>query len=660
LGRRPAYFNIADRPANYSHKEMQQAIQAIHRSVRRKMMLVILTTTFAALLVSVVALLSYEARAYRNFIVNDLTTQADILALNSAPALAFNDPDAAEANLALLANRSGIVAAAIYKLNGELFATYRQAGSQAEFPAIVYRRGPQITGDELTLFHPVVQNNESLGTVFLQANYELAGRIRDYMLILGGIMAISLLVATFVSLWLQGSVTGPILAVTNVAQKIVRDRDFKLRAPRTTDDEIGTLVDAFNAMLSEVGQRQQDLEESNKKLQQETEERRNAETALRLADKRKDEFLATLAHELRNPLAPMVNAVTLLNSPDTPATATTAARAIISRQLSHMTRLVEDLLDVSRISRGKLTVRKELTELSTIIKSAVDTVMPLLVSKQQTLSLNLPPPTAYVQADPVRLSQVFSNLLNNATKYTASGGEIDLTAVVKGGTARITVTDSGRGMTAGTLPGIFEMFAQDESADLRGQPGLGVGLALAKRLTELHGGTIEADSSGPGEGSTFTVCMPVEAAPTMVRETRHDRTEMRDAALYRILLVDDNVDFATSLSVLLKGLGHQVRVTHDAPEALALVPQFHPDFAFLDIGLPTMDGYQLARRLREQQECAPILIAISGWGQKEDRRRAREAGFVGYLVKPVELGSIRAMLELHAPPQPLLKPGALM
>ena len=633
--------------------------RGITGSVQRKVMVIILITTFVALLVSVIALLSYEARAYRDFVINDLTTQADILAVNSAPALAFKDPEAADANLALLANRTGIVAGAIYTLDGQLFSSYRQEGREVSLPVSVQLRDPHVEGDDMKLFHPVMQNNEVLGTVFLQADYELGHRIGDYLLILGAIMAISLLVAALLSLWLQGSVTGPILAVTNVANKIVRERDFKLRAPRTTDDEIGTLVDAFNAMLGEVGQRQQDLEDSNLKLKQESDERRNAETALRLADSRKDEFLATLAHELRNPLAPMVNALALLEAPDTAPDTVRHARAIIDRQLSHMVRLVEDLLDVSRISRGKLTIRKEQVDLGGVLKSAVDTVRPLLAAKDQSLSIRLPEETVYLQADPVRLSQVFSNLLNNATKYTPPGGRVSLAAVVEDGTARVTISDTGRGISADTLPVMFEMFVQDTHTDLRGQPGLGVGLALAKRLIELHGGTIEAASEGNGQGSTFTVRMPTDTAPAAIPEQDVSGANP-DYARYRILLVDDNVDFATSLSVLLGKLGHSVEVTHDAPEAIAVAPGFQPDFAFLDIGLPSMDGYELARRLLKCLSGDVTLVAISGWGQKEDRRRAREAGFEWYLVKPVDLGSIRSILERRPPDQVKVAPGALM
>lgn len=616
----------------------------IHRSVQRKVLAIVLVTTFVALLVSAVALLSYEARAYRDFLFSDVTTQADILARTTAPALAFNDAAAANATLALMSSRPVIVAAAIYTAEGELFATYRQSDS-VTFPSRVAAHGPTISGRTMTLFHPIVENNQLLGTVYLRAKYELADRVVDYLLILGGVMLISLVVAAMVSLWLQGSVTRPILAVTDVARKIVEERDFNLRAPKTTADEVGTLVDAFNAMLGEVSERQQALEDSNRKLHKESEERKNAEISLRLADKHKDEFLATLAHELRNPLAPMVNALSLMRSPSATTSKSEHAEQIIDRQLSHMIRLVDDLLDVSRISRGKLTVRREPIELASVIQNAVDTVRPLLDTEQQTLSLEVPERPIYMQADPVRLSQVFANLLNNASRYTQNGGRIALSVVVKGNTVRVVVSDNGKGIAAESLPGIFAMFAQDQDAGLRVQAGLGVGLALAKRLIELHGGSITAESRGPGMGSTFTVQLPVKAALTAGHDKAPVEAKRDVGRRSRILLVDDNVDFAMSLSFLLKDMGHEVCVAHDATEALDRAPEFRPDFAFLDIGLPIVDGYELARRLQASLNGDIPLVAISGWGQEEDRRRAKEAGFAWYLVKPVGLDSIRTALD---------------
>ncbi len=622
----------------------------ITRSIQRKTLAIILFTTSVALLVSAVALLSYEARAYREFLINDLSTQADILARVSAPSLAFDDRLAAEQALELLTNRSGIVAGAVYRADGELFATYQRSGATIEFPATAGSTVPDVVGDDLDLFHPVIENNEQLGFVYLRADYELGNRIRDYLLILLGAIVVSFSVAILVSLWLQGSVTGPILSIKNVAEKIVQERDFMLRAPKTTHDEIGLLADVFNTMLEEVGQRQRDLESSYQRLSEESEERSNAEAALRIANKHKDEFLATLAHELRNPLAPMVNAITLLRSPHASQDTANSAVDIIDRQLSQMTRLVEDLLDVSRISRGKLVVRKEPVQLVDVIRSAVDTVRPMIDAKGQELTLELPEHSVSVSADLVRLSQVLTNLLNNATKYTGAGGQIVLSATVEDDVVRIQVSDNGKGISAQTLPQIFKMFAQDEDAGSHSQSGLGVGLALAKRLVELHGGMIYAESRGPGQGSTFTVQLPTEPAATGTSKSRDEVGPSDAATSYRILLVDDNIDYVTSLSLLLRAKRHDVRIAHDAPEALAAVAEFKPDIAFLDIGLPTMDGFELARQVKLRAGESIYLVAVSGWGQDEYKRRAEHAGFSSYLVKPVDLSAISAILTARSKP----------
>lgn len=622
----------------------------ITRSIQRKTLAIILFTTSVALLVSAVALLTYETRAYREFLINDLTTQADILARVSAPSLAFEDRLAAEQALELLTNRSGIIAGAVYRSDGQLFATYQRRHATVEFPASAGSTVPEVVGDDLDLFHPVIENDEQLGFVYLKAEYELENRIRDYLLILLGAIFVSFSVAIIVSLWLQGSVTGPILSIKNVAQKIVQERDFMLRAPKTTNDEIGLLADVFNTMLEEVAQRQRDLESSYQRLSEESEERSNAEAALRLSNKHKDEFLATLAHELRNPLAPMVNAVTLLRSPRASRETAKSALDIIDRQLSQMTRLVEDLLDVSRISRGKLVVRKETVQLADVIRSAVDTVRPMLDAKGQELTLQLPERPVPVSADPVRLSQVLTNLLNNATKYTGTAGRILLSATVEDDAVRIQVSDSGKGISAQNLPQIFNMFAQDEDASSHSQSGLGVGLALAKSLVELHGGIIYAESGGPGQGSTFTVQLPIEPGATQTIAHRDDVGPRDATASYRILLVDDNIDYVASLSLLLRAKRHEVRIAHDAPEALAAVAEFKPDIAFLDIGLPTMDGFELAREMKLRAGDSIYLVAVSGWGQDEYKRRAEHAGFSTYLVKPVDLSAISAILTARSKP----------
>lgn len=618
-------------------------LKTIRRSLRMKVVSIVLLTTLAALLVSTFALLTYEVENYGEFLVSDAITQADILAGITAPTLEFDDPDAAKKALELLSNRPAIRAAAIYAPDGQLFATFSR--SQAErFPPLG-APGARIDSGTLTLFHPVIKNDAVLGTVYLLSSYDVGARLQDYVVILLSVLAVSLLVATLISLALAGNVTGPVRAVTDVARQVMDRRDFTLRAQRTTEDEIGVLVDAVNGMLAEVGRRADALEASNRALQQETDERRSAEAALLIADRHKNEFLATLAHELRNPLAPMVNALRLMQMPPSDPTQAKRAHAMLERQLKQMIRLVDDLLDVSRITSGKLTVRKQPVELATVVQSAVDTARPLLDERRHVLAVHLPSQPVYLQADAVRLSQVFSNLLNNAAKYSETGGTVSLSAAVNGATVRVRVDDRGIGIAPEVLPTIFDMFTQGDGSVERSPTGLGVGLALAKRLIELHGGSIEARSEGLGKGSSFVVTLPVMAALASERGEPAEPVEALPNKPRRILLVDDNVDFATSLALLLESGGHDVRVAHDAEQALEAARDFRPEIGFLDLGLPKISGYDLARTLHAQPENADcVLVAVSGWGQARDRLRSQEAGFVLHLVKPVELQSIEAVL----------------
>jgi signal transduction histidine kinase/ActR/RegA family two-component response regulator len=617
-------------------------LKAVRRSLRAKIVIVVLLTTFAALSITAAALLVYETRSFSSFLLNDAATQANLLADITAPAVVFDDPAAAQANLEVLSRRREISAAAIYSAAGTLFASYsREPGWK--FPPLG-ATGTTIDGTRLTVFSPIVQNDEIVGTVYLSSSYDLTSRLQGYLLILLAVMLPSFLVALFISLWLAGSVTNPLHALTDVARHVVERRDFTRRARRTTDDEVGTFVDAFNAMVAEVGQRATELEASNRALQQETEERRQAEVALRHADQRKDEFLATLAHELRNPLAPMVNAMKILELPAADPAIVNQTHGMIRRQLAQLVRLVDDLLDVSRVTSGKLVVRKQSAELAGIVTSAVETARPLLDQRRQTLTVDLPRQSVRLQGDPVRLAQVFANLLNNAAKYSEPGRSIALTAEVKDGSAIVRVADQGAGIAPEALTAIFEMFTQVEPSSTT-QSGLGVGLALARRLVELHGGTIVAESPGVGRGSVFTVTLPVDTTPATEPEPARASPPSRRR---RVLLVDDNVDFVASMSMLLTRLGHDVRVAHDAAAALAIARDLRPDIGFLDLGLPGVSGYELATQLHAQNG-STVLVAVSGWGQPRDRERSRAAGFALHLVKPVELKAIEAAIATLTP-----------
>jgi two-component system, sensor histidine kinase len=621
-------------------------IGSIARSVSRKVILVVLATTFLALLISGMAMLLFDVQAYQNEALRDLVTQADILGRSSAPALQFNDPATARGNLQLLRVRPSIEQAAIYTASGKAFATYvarQDAGDPV--PPEPGAEGYRIEGNTITISHRIVENRDVVGTLYLRAHYEIRERLRNYVMILLGVMFASLVIATGIAAWLQAAVTAPILEITDVARDVMRRRDFSLRAKKTSQDEIGVLVEAFNGMLSEVERRAGALEESNRELQREMKERGDAEQALRVADRRKDEFLATLAHELRNPLAPISNGLMLLRMAGSDAAIAKNAREIMERQLGQMVRLVDDLIDVSRISTGRLGIKKERVELQAVVHNAVEIVSSFIEKRGHALRIELPTQPVWIDADPTRLAQVFSNLLNNAAKYTDQGGTITFHAEVDGAGVQVRVTDNGIGIPPDMLAHIFDMFAQVDQSLERSQAGLGVGLTLARRLVELHGGTLEARSAGSGQGSSFVIRLPLatDIMPTAVLQPWAG--DEPPPVRHRILLADDNVDFATTLATLLRGLGHEVLVTHDGEQALRAAPEFRPDFAFLDIGLPGRNGYDLARGLRERGATErTVLVAVTGWGQEKDRQLAVEAGFDLHLVKPVKLAQIQEIL----------------
>jgi signal transduction histidine kinase len=357
--------------------------------------------------------------------------------------------------------------------------------------------------------------------------------------------------------------------------------------------------------------------------------------ALRETDRRKDEFLATLAHELRNPLAPIRNSLQILKMPRVDAETVERSRAMMERQVDHLVRLVDDLLDVSRVMRGKIELRRERTEIAAIVARAVETVQPLVDAQGHQVTVNVPPETLPVDADPVRLAQVISNLLTNAAKYTEPNGRINVTAERAGDTAVLRVRDAGIGIAPHMLPHIFELFVQVEPAATRSQGGLGIGLTLVKNLVEMHNGTVEAHSEGLGQGSEFVVRLPLAAEAPAADSTGQPGQDPTPRSGQRLLVVDYNQDAAISLAVLLRLQGHEVRVAFNGVAALEMTKSFTPEVVFLDIGMPGMDGYEVARRLRQQPGLESVfLAALTGWGQHEDRRRSAEAGFDYHLVKP--------------------------
>lgn len=879
-----------------------KSIRQIRRSVRGKLVGMVMLITIVVLLVSGSALLAHDLSVYRASWASDVASEASILALSTAPALAFDDREVAARNLAALRARPGVLAAALYTPDGQRYAQYVRAGEPPPARDPTLADGVKIRGERVEVSQRIEHNGEFLGSIYLLARYDVTARVQAYLNIFALVTALGLLLALVLSISLQRAVTIPLDAITTVAREIVDRCDYSLRVATSSDDEIGIVIKAFNNMLDEVQERTQALERSNASLVEEIAVRQAAETALarantrlestmaaaeiggwiwnfatreltvdsnfaalyglpdeaalngdpvlarqrvhaediaaveeaeavaqrtgtfastefrivqpdgsvrwvigrgklqfdasgapqllagllidvtaqklaeqqrrenegiyraigesieygvwltdaegrctyasesflrltgltqqqctdhgwgsalhpddaqatlaawnecvrsgqawyrehrirgtdgdyhpvlaqglpirkengrlygwaginldisrlkkteealREADRRKDEFLATLAHELRNPLAPIRHATHLLGTTAATEQQRQWGREVIARQVQHMALLLDDLLDVSRITRGRLDLKREYVSLSQIVGAAVETARPLIDAKQHRLEVRLPATPVGLNVDPLRISQALSNLLTNAAKYTDSGGRVALTAETGPDGLSITVDDNGIGLTAGAMSHVFEMFSQVESALERSQGGLGIGLALVQGLVTLHGGSVEAASEGPGRGSRFTVRLPPSALvlETPAKSVKPSNSEITAGPRCKVLIADDNQDAADSLAILLGALGYEVVVAHSGPQALELARDARPAVLILDIGMPGMTGYEVASHIREEAWGHTVmLIALTGWGQQEDMAQARSAGFDHHFRKPVDIEALQAHL----------------
>ncbi len=600
-------------------------------SLRRTLTTVVLATTLVALLLSTAALLALEFTNQRKAWITDLQAHAEVLAASSAAALGFEDVAAARESLAVLGVRPEIDAAAVYQADGALFASLSAGVSPPTLQPEERKRHHRVDGNELEVFQPIERNSELLGTFYVRARFDAFERVGERAALLIGIALASLFFAAAVFGRLQHTITGPILGVAQAAREVAARKDYGLRVPPSNILEVGLLVEAFNGMLDT--------------LQKEMAERQRAEEALRAGDRQKDEFLATLAHELRNPLAPIRQAAMLANAPRATEAQRQWSQGVIDRQVRHMALLLDDLLDISRITRGTLQIRKVPAELAAIVASAVETAQPLIDARKHTLVVDVPEAPVTLEADPLRVAQVLSNLLANAAKFTPAGGRIEVMARREGSHAVVSVTDSGIGIEAASLPKVFDMFTQLRIEQGGENQGLGIGLALSKGLVDLHGGTIEAFSAGAGTGCRFEVRLPLGALPhTPAADAAVTAGQAPQRAL-RILVADDNRDAAESLAALLGIDGHEVRVVYDGKAALAGAMSWRPHVALLDIGMPGLTGHEVAEQLRASDggtDCT--LIAISGWGQAQDKARALGAGFDHHFTKPVDPERLSALL----------------
>jgi PAS domain S-box-containing protein len=724
------------------------------RSLSGKLMIVVLATTAIALTAAGAALLFTDLNDNRDSLADDLSTEAGIISLAVQPALSFNDRELAQRTLNALQARASIQTAGLYTADGGLFVQYSRPGTQsAPLRVPASEPGVHIDGGRIELVRPISLGSEILGAIYLRAHYDVTARVRAYLSVLAAVMVIGLIAALLAGAWLQRVVSRPMESMARVAQQIVERRDYSFRADKTTDDEIGVVVDAFNNMLDEVQSRARALEASEKlyraigesinygvwvadadgrciylsnsflrllglTMQQAADDGwgsllhpddladtlaawkecartgsmwyrehrflgvdgnyhailaqgvpirdetgrierwaginldisrlKNTERALLEADRRKDEFLATLAHELRNPLAPIRNAVRILDADAADERQRKWGREVIARQVHRMSLLLDDLLDVSRITRGQLELKRDYVDLKAVVNVAVETARPLLDAKRHELSVSLPADNVKLDADPLRLSQVIGNLLTNAAKYTDAEGHISLTARLENAELVIAIGDDGIGLAPEVIPGLFTMFSQVNSAIDRAEGGLGIGLALVKGLVALHGGRVEARSEGLGRGSEFIVHLPhrvlagAGAAHELVAADE-DRAGMNRRA--RVLVVDDNRDAAESLALVLGFSGYDVVTAFSGSEALETAARVRPQAAVIDIGMPGMSGHEVVRLMRrEAWGRHAALVALTGWGQEQDKQAARAAGFDEHLTKPVDPGELERVL----------------
>ena len=734
------------------------------RSIQQKLNLILLATVGLALALAALALLAFEARKEWRAVQRDLVTQADVIGLSSEAALAFADRKVGEQNLRVLQARPGVLAAALYDGENRLFASFRDYEDEdAAIPPEAPALGVDFGSTTATVVRPVISNRESIGRIYIQVRHGLAATLAEYIGWLVAITVASLFGGLLLAHRLQRSLTDPILDVSRVAQTVLERGAFDVRARKTSDDEVGRLVDAFNAMLDELGQRAQVLQEANRALSAsearyqlaasgssaglwdwdmeartmfysprfkaalgwdehdfpdrpdslvkimheadrpvvqaalqahlahdapfqaecrlreregrwhwflvtgmalknargkpyrmagsliDVSERKQSEILLQQANRAKDEFLATLAHELRNPLAPLRTGLQILKKPAAPAATVQRTLDTMDRQLTHMVRLIDDLLDISRINSGKIRLELARTSLRNALQTAVELSRPAMDAAGHALLVELPEHDVLLHADETRLAQAFGNLLNNAAKYTPHGGQVRLRAWQEGSEACIEVRDNGIGIPPEMLDRVFNLFAQVEGGQVRAMGGLGIGLFLVRSLIQLHGGSVTAASEGPGAGSAFTVrlpCLQPAAATPPAAAAAAQAPAESDPTAPRVLLVDDNVDAAETLATFLQMLGMQTRTEHDGPAALPAAQDFEPDVVLLDIGLPGMSGYEVAQQLRADPKVGRVrLIALTGWGAEEDRRRAMAAGFDHHLTKPVDVAVLEAMLK---------------
>ena len=603
--------------------------------IKRKLMFVILLTSSFALILMGITLVSYELRTFRRSLAGNMTVLAQIIGSNSTAAIAFEDRNGAQEILAALAAERQVTAAAIYDEEAKLFASF-PAKEGFGFPSQPETDGYRFEKSHLVMFQPIIQQGQRLGTLYLQADLrEMYSRISLYSVLLLFAGLCSFIGAIVLSASLQRGVSAPILELAKVAQAVSERQDYSVRAAKHGADEVGQLTDAFNQMLGRIGQTTDDLNQA----------KQNAEAA----NNAKDNFLAILSHELRTPMTPVLATVAVMEQDKLMPAHLLQELEVIRRNVQVEARLIDDLLDVTGIIRGKLDLHREPVDLRVLLEHAMQNYCAgNAARKNLKVTTEITATHTYVLADSSRMTQVLWNLLQNACKFTPPDGKIAvrLSNEPHGNDPELVVeiTDDGVGIHPDTMPRIFEPFEQGERSRSRLFGGLGLGLAISRAIVELHGGSISAESEGVNKGTRITIRLATVHPPSagLLLQTEAPAASARTAKL-RIVLVEDHLDTAAQLARLLKRAGHEVICAKSVQEALNCAQQHSFDILVSDLGLPDGSGYDLLRTLARERRIP--AIALSGFGMKQDVDDSIAAGFCCHLTKPVDWQELRFEIE---------------
>ncbi|QOL51247.1 ATP-binding protein [Massilia litorea] len=653
-------------------------------SIRKKLVVVVMATTFAALLVSVGLIIGYDLRNYQRSLINDLSTQAELVGHMTSAALAFDDPRLAGENLALLRTRPIVGAAAIYDEHGRLFASYAAPGAPGAFPPRPEAPGARSEGRHVMLFRPIVENGETVGTVWLRAENRMLARTLDYLAIALGVMLLAMGTAYLLMRRMGRVITAPIVAVTEIARDVVATRDYSRRAPRVGNDEAAELADSFNAMLTEIEQRTRELEDSNGEIVREAQERSRAqqeimrlneqlehrvdERTLQLAlanaelanaideahnaNQAKSAFLSSMSHELRTPLNAILGFAQILTSASLPTTDTQKKEFAnhILKSGRHLLTLINEILDLAKVESGTITLSMEPVALGEILGECQTMIEPLAAARG--IRVLFPQQVnAVLLADRTRLKQVLLNLLSNAIKYNRDAGAVVLDCQqASPGRMRISVQDTGMGLRPDQVDSLFQPFnrlGQEAGA----QEGTGIGLVVTRRLVELMNGTIEVTSS-PNVGSVFTIELgttaPLASQASALAAVEAAPAAGGDGVPQLVLYVEDNpanlklveeiVRFRPDLRLLAAG---------DGPGGLALARAHHPDIILMDLNLPGMSGLEVLAQLQREPATRDIpVIALTANAMTRDIERGMAAGFFRYLTKPIDIDKFNEAIDL--------------